>query len=191
MPEASFGKELNLPANESKFIKLKSKGDSIKFRIAGTPHYQTKHFLGDKTVVLCTKYNSDDKDAECQYCDQYAALLDKGDKEKARAIAPVTNFYYPIVNMETDEAQVFQFTAKSIHYTIAGYADNGVDVFNCTWQVKRTEDKGNYYQVLRLDEKPLTKEQQEAKEVAKNFNLEASKESTSVVIDDQPSEEPI
>jgi hypothetical protein len=190
MPQAQFGKSLNLPANESKFVQLKHKGEKILFRIAGTPHYQTKHWLNDNTTVLCTKYNSDDNKAECKYCDQYVKLYDAGKKEEARKIAPVTQFYYPIVNMQTNEPQIFQFTAKSIHYTINKYAEQGVDVMACTWSIERTEEKKNYYPVLRLDEKPLTKEQKEAYEKAKLFKLEA-KASSSVVMSEEASDEPM
>ncbi len=192
MPEAGFGTKLNLPGNEGKFVKLAAKGDKIRFRIASTPHYQTKHFLPDNSVVLCGKYNSDDKEAPCEYCDKYLLAVDQKNKKDERQYRPVTNFYYPIVNMDLDKAQVFQFSAKSIHYIIAGYADKGVDVFGCTWYVERTEEKGNYYQVLRLDDKPLTKEQKEALETAKAFKLE-SKLSSSVVLESEeesvPSEE--
>jgi hypothetical protein len=183
MPEAQFGKKLNLPSAGSKFIKLTAKGDKIKFRIASTAHYQTKHWL-DKETVLCTRYNAEDKKAECINCDKHQKLVDAGNVDEAKKIAPVTTFYYPILNLADDTAAVFQFTAKSIHYTIAGYADEGVDVFACDWSVERTEEKGNYYKVLRLDSKPLNKEQKAAIEAAKNIKF-MGKESSSVVIEDE------
>lgn len=185
MPVAEFGKKLNLPSNQSTFVKLKSKGEKIKFRIANTPHYETLHFINDgREVVLCGKFNSEDKDGLCTYCDQYVKAVDSDDKKLARALAPVTTFYYPVLNLETGKACIFQFTAKGIHYTIGGYSDEGVDVFGCDWTVERTEEKGNYYKVLRLGDKPLPKELKEEYERASKLKLKA-RESSSVVLDEE------
>ena len=181
MPEASFGKKLHLPQNEGRFIKLEHKDDKIRFRIANTPHYQTKHFLDDKTAVFCEKYNTEDKQATCRYCDQYQRIFDEKGKKAAEYLKPVVTFYYPIVNMDTNEAQIFEFRARSIHYTIAGYADDGIDVFAYTWGVARIEEPGNYYLIKRLTDKPLSQPQLDAMKVAKTFRL-ASKKSSSVVI---------
>ena len=181
MPEAAFGHKLNLPQAEGRFIKLEHKGDKIRFRIANTPHYQTKHFLDDKTTVFCGKYNSEDKTAVCRYCEQYQKIFDEKGKKAADYLKPVVTFYYPIVNMDTNEAQIFEFRARSIHYTIAGYADDGIDVFACTWSVARIEEPGNYYDIKRLSDKPLSEVQLTAVKVAKTFRL-ASKKSSSVVI---------
>ena len=51
MPEAQFGQRLNLPVGGGSFLKLKSKGDKIKFVIANTPHYETLHWVDRKSVV--------------------------------------------------------------------------------------------------------------------------------------------
>jgi len=181
MPEAPFGKRLNLPQSEGRFIRLEHKGDKLRFRIANTPHYQTKHFLDDKTTVFCGKYNTDDKKATCRYCDQYKKLFDEKGKKAADHLKPVMTFYYPIVNIDTNEPQIFQFNAPSIHYTFVDYDDEGIDVFACNWSVERTEEPGNYYNIKRLSDKPLNPEQLKSLEVAKTFKL-ASKKSSSVVI---------
>jgi hypothetical protein len=181
MPEAPFGQRLNLPIAEGRFIKLEHKGDKIRFRLANTPHYQTKHFLDDKTTVFCGKYNSEDKKATCRYCDQYQKIFDEKGKKAAEYLKPVVTFYYPIVNMDTNEAQIFEFRARSIHYTIAGYADDGIDVFAYTWSVNRIEEPGNYYEIKRLGDKVLSEAQLSSLKVAKTFRL-ASKKSSSLVI---------
>jgi len=188
MPEISFDKELNLPGNTSTFVKLKSKGDKIKFRIAKKPHYETIHWIGDRKFTLCGRYNSDDRDAECSWCDDYDKAVDAGDKKTADAIKAQTNFYYPVLLLESNASEkvgkpaIFSFSAKSIHYTIKGYAKEEVDVFACDWMVERTEEQGNYYSVKRLSDKPLSKELQEQFELAKQLKLKA-KESKSVVVD--------
>jgi len=188
MPEAAFNKKLNLPGNTNTFVKLKSKGDKIKFRIANTPHYETIHWVGDIEFELCGRFNSDDKEAKCTYCDDYDRAVEAGDKKTADAIKAQTTFYYPILLLEGNASEqvgkpaIFQFNAKSIHYNIKGYADEDVDVFACDWLVERTEEQGNYYHVKRLSDKPLSKELQEQFELAKQLKLKA-KESKSVVVD--------
>lgn len=184
MQEANFNKNLNLPKLGGNFLKLKAKGDKIKFRIASTPHYETKHWLAARETVMCAKFNSDDKKAVCVYCEKYQKLQDVGEKEEAKQMAPVTTFYYPILNLENNTPAIFQFTAKGIHYTIKGYADENVNVFGCDWSVERTEEPGNYYKILRLGNDELTPVQKEAYEAAKLIKLKA-KESASVVLDEE------
>lgn len=178
MPEASFNKELNLPGGTGTFVKLKGKGDKLKFRIANTPHYETIHWVGDKPE-LCGKFNSDEKGSSCEHCEAYDRAVEDGDEKKSKAIKAQTNFYYPILNLDTGKPAIFQFSAKSIHYTIKGYADEDVDVFNCDWSVERTEEQGNYYKVLRLGDKKLSPELQEQYELAKKLKIK-SKESQSI-----------
>lgn len=183
MQNAGFDQNLDLPSGGSKFVKLTKKGEKITFRLAATPKYHTRHWI-EKKPILCDKYASEDKKAPCAYCEQLARFVDKkdeGSKQKVKELSPVTTFYYPILNLDTDKPAVFQFTAKSIHFTIKRYADQGVDVFDTNWLVERTEEQGNYYPVLNLGGKPLSEEQKEALEVAKNINLDAS-ESSSVSI---------
>lgn len=179
MPTADFDKDINLPKEIGKYAKLSEKGEKIKFVIAKTPEYETKHFLGGKDWSLCGRYNADDPEAECVYCDQYQAMVEKSDEEGAKQLRPVTTFYYPILDLDTNKPRIFQFSAKSIHYTIKGYMNEGVDVFSGAWLVERTEEKGNYYKILRLDLKELTKEQKESLEIAKGYSME-KKESNSV-----------
>lgn len=187
MPEATFGQRLNLPSSGGSFLKLKSKGDKVRFAIANTPHYETHHWVGDKEKVLCGKYNGEDKDAFCKYCDEHKSLIDAGKKDQAKKVAPVTTFYYPIVNLSIEndpQPAVFQFTAKSIHYTISGYADEGVDVFGCTWVVERTEEQGNYYKILNLGPLKTNDKVKDALSRAKEIKLQAVRESSSVVMDE-------
>ena len=186
MPEAKFdNRNLNLPTSTGKYIKLKAKGDKIKFLIASTPHYETKHWLSDQEAVLCEKYNSEDKMAKCQYCEAYQKNLEAAgeDKDKVKAankMKPQVSFYYPILNFKDNVAGIFQ-TTQSVHWTIVGYAEDGVDVFGCVWSVERTEDPGNYYATRRLDPVKLTAEQRLELEKAKTIKLSKGKLSKSVV----------
>jgi len=175
MPEAPFDKNINLPKGSSLYVRLANKGDKIKFRIAKTPTYETKHWLDKNTVVLCKKYNDDDPSVDCEHCNQYREAVASQDKEKMKQIKPVTSFHYPILNLTDNTPAIFEFTAKSIHYTIKGYADEGVDVMGCDWSVERTEEKGKFYKVLRLADKPLTEDQKVAIEKAKLITVGGKK----------------
>ena len=187
MPTAKFGTELNLPKGESRYLKLKAKGDVIKFRLAGVPFYQTDHWI-NKEKITCEKYNSEDNSAPCGYCEQYEEAVNAGDKQAQREYRPVTTFMYPVLDRNTGRAGIFQFTAKSIHYGIDGYSKMGVDVFGCDWAVTRNEEKGNYYSVMRLGEDILSAEEQKELKRASEFELEG-KQSESVKPEDVPIEE--
>lgn len=185
MPEANFDRNIDLPSSGGKYLRLKAKGEKIKFLIAKTPHYETKHWISDRESVLCDRYNGQGKQAKCQWCEKHKDLLalagnDKKKIDAANKFRATTSFFYPILNLNNDEPVIFQ-TTPSIHWTIVGYKEDGVDVFGCAWSVERTEDPGNYYAVRRLDPVKLTPEQQEALETAKGFTLERGKASSSVV----------
>jgi len=184
MNTADFNKDIKLPIAQGIYTKLSKKGEKIKFMIAATPHYETVHFLGDREVVLCGKYNSENpEEGYCKYCDDYQTAVNMGDKNTVKQIKPVTNFYYPILNLDTNQATIFQFTAKSIHYGIKGYSDEGVDVFACAWLVERTEDKKlGYYKILNMGPVKLTIEQEEQLKIAKGLSPKG-RESSSVVDD--------
>jgi len=187
MPVADFNKKLNLPSKGGQYIRLKEKGDKVKFIIANTPHYETIHFI-NREVVVCGKYNSDDGKGDCEYCDMYKKAIEDGDETKERNLRPVTNFYYPILDLTNNKPAIFQFSAKSIHYTVKNYADEGVDVFNSIWSVERTNEQGaNYYKVLCLGSPKLTKEQEEQLALAKKLEIKA-RESASVSVA-EPTEE--
>lgn len=190
MPEADFDRNINLPTSGGKYIRLKAKGDKIKFLIASKPHYETKHWISDRETVLCEKYNGQPKGAVCSYCEKYKDQLAlAGDNKKlieaANKLRAGVTFYYPVLNLDTDEPNIFQ-TAPSVHWTIVGYKEEGVDVFKCAWSVVRTEVAGNYYEVRRLDSVKLTDEQEDAYQQAKQISLNKGKASTSVVEEEEP-----
>jgi len=187
MQEAGFDKNLNVPRAGGLYIKLTAKGEKIRFIIAAPPKYETKHWIGDKESVLCDKYNSPDNKTPCTFCDQWQAMRqvagdDKKQMEVANKLKPQATFFYPILNLNNNTAGIFQ-TAPSVHWTIVGYKDDGVDVFGCAWGVERTEVTGNYYVTRRLDKVDLTEEQEEALEKAKGLTVGKGKESHTVVED--------
>ncbi|KKR27915.1 MAG: hypothetical protein UT61_C0062G0015 [Candidatus Woesebacteria bacterium GW2011_GWA1_39_8] len=190
MPEAGFDKNLNVPRSGGNYTKLSSKGEKIKFLIANTPHYETKHWTGERESVLCEKYNSPDKNKSCDLCDQWKVLVeaageDKKELEVANKLKPQVTFFYPILNLADNSPVIFQ-TAPSVHWTIVGYKEDGVDVFACAWSVERTEDPGNYYVIRRLDAVKLDEEQEAALQKAKEIKLSKGKLSQTVVDEDPP-----
>lgn len=194
MPRAEFGRALNIPTTTGTYIKLKQKGESITFRIAGTPHYETKHWVDGETV-LCGKFNSEDKKATCAHCDAYQQALelageDKNLQDKAQKMAPKVNFYYPVLDLVNNKPAIFQFTAAGIHYTISGYAEDGVDVFEQSWKVIRTELPGKYYDVRNLGIQRLTAEQEEQFEKAQNIKIKTGVQSSSIQQAKEPEDVP-
>ena len=185
MPQANFDRNINLPTGGGKYFRLKAKGDKIKFLIAQAPHYETKHWISDNESVMCDKYNGQDKGVKCENCEKYADLIalageDKDKVKIANQLKPQVTFFYPVLNLNTNEPVIFQ-TAQSVHWTIVGYAEDGVDVFNCAWAVERTEEPGKYYEVRRLDAVKLTAEQKDALEKAKLIVLNKGQVSKTVV----------
>jgi len=194
MPEANFDRNIDLPTSGGKYFRLKAKGEKIKFLIAKTPQYETKHWISDKETVLCDRYNGQGKNAKCQWCEKHKDLLalagdDKKRIEAANKLRATATFFYPVLNLDSGEAVIFQ-TTPSIHWTIVGYKEDGVDVFKCAWSVVRTEEPGKYYEVRRLDPVKLTDEQKEALDKAKAFVLNKGNQSSSVVPEgSEPDEE--
>ena len=105
MPVADYGEKLNFLA--SKFTKLKSKGDKIKFRLLGAPLYDGKHFMADGDgwdVRPCPRIN---EGAECELCVLFFAAyrsakkdgLDKKETDKLTSeFKPAISFYFPVLN---------------------------------------------------------------------------------------------
>lgn len=188
MPEAGFTRNIKLPTSGGKYFRLKAKGEMIKFVIANTPHYKTKHWVSDKETVLCGKYNGQGDNAVCEWCDRHKdQLLEAGeDKDKiqvANKIRPATDFFYPVVNLDSNEAVIFQI-AQSVHWAFVKYHEQGVDVFKTAWCVERTETPGNYYSLIRLDPVELTAKQQQEFERAKNFKLSSEGQASHSVVND-------
>ena len=182
MPRADFTEDLNIPGSSgrSEFVQLKSKGEKIKFRIAGTPFYRGQHWPSNNgQPVDCPQVNQDE---HCEYCDKFEAgelpadvkVDSKGKVVKGRNwYKPTVQFLYPVLNRETEESQIFQ-TTLSVHMSIREAAKAGVDVYKSDWQVTRNEGSpANYYSVVRLDATKLSKTEEEALAAAKEIDFDA------------------
>jgi hypothetical protein len=187
MPTADFGQEVKI-GSSNLFVSLKKKDETIKFRILAAPYYDGMHFIkkGDKEWdrIACTRVN---EGSPCGYCEQYFDILngvknkeDKKAMDEAHKLADpykaTVTFYYPIINRDTQEFQIFK-TRKSVRDEIEVKAKNGTKVLERDFIVTRTERPGaGYYSVDTVDSSdsiPLTALELEAREKFKEKSLES------------------
>jgi len=184
MPRTTFDDDITIPGSSSgaQFVQLENKGEKIKFRMADTPFFVGKHWVLDEEksigskivskIVLCPKVNEQNSEAKCKYCE----LFEKGEENpvhRSKTYKPTVQFYYPIVNRETKEAQIFQ-TSLSVHMAIKEAKKAGVDVYKADWQVIRNEGSPvNYYGTVRLDTIPLDDKEKQALKEVKDIPLES------------------
>ena len=169
MPRTDFGEKIFTGQKQGQFIKLEKQGESITFRIANVPAYDGKHWI-DKIMSYCPKIMKQDVESKCQFCEKANSSQDAEEKRKYKV---KVNFYFPILNKETRQAQIFQ-TGLSVRNAIEDYQKNGIDVYKSDWKVVRNEgdDPARYYLTIRLDTTKLTKEEEEALGEAAGFDLE-------------------
>lgn len=192
MPYADFGQKLSF--NHQVVVKLRAKGDTIRFRILGKPYYDAKHFYKMETG----KWNVEDcarvmKGEECLNCNEYFRLLseaklkaEKMDEASAKVFLEqekrVINqhrnsisFYYPILNRDLETFNILQTTPGTRAKIEAEFAE-GTKVFDYDFKLTRTELPGDYYKFSRIDSretKPFS--EKELKEIASGAKLEIDK----------------
>lgn len=181
MPYADFGEDVNF--STSRFTKLKSKGDKVKFRVIGAPFYDGKHFLkdeaGDWDIRPCVRIN---EGSECEFCEKFFKAHAKVKKQniegkEARKLtdpwSASVSFYFPIINRDTGKFEVFQ-TTKGVRDGIEAEIELGTKVLDRDLVVLRTEVPGSYYKLSVVDSadtKKLTKEEKAEAKKAKDTNL--------------------
>lgn len=187
-PYIEFGQDI--PSSSPKtFVSLKAKGDKITFRILGKPYYNGIHFIkkddGKWDIVPCPRINEKET---CTICEKYfntlkevskfketdKALFEEGKKE-AEKYRSTINIFFPILNREDEQFQIFQ-TRVGIKKKIDAELGMGIDVLKKDYIVMRTEQPGNdYYTLSRLDSedtKPLSKKELEEVKKFKSTKLE-------------------
>lgn len=185
MPTADFGEKISFSA--SKFTKLKSKGDKLHFRILGKPFYDGKHFMEDPSnekgwdVKPCPRIN---EGAECEICEMFFSAhrsakkdgLDRSETDKlTNPFKPAVSFYFPILNRETEEFEIFQ-TTQGVRNQIEAKIELGIKILDRDVIVVRTENPGSNYYSLDVvdssDTKDLTKKEKSEVRKAQSINLE-------------------
>lgn len=172
MPRATHEEDVTYGSNP--FRRLKSKGESITFRIVGKPFYDGQHWSqdedGDWESTECPRIM---RKEECQLCQQAMELrrqakaekdkekkkeLDKKVREKSVRI----NWYYPIIDRDTHAAAILQ-TTIGVRNKLRQEFDNEINILEYDYVLTRTEKPGSdYYSLVRKDSKeckPLTKEE--------------------------------
>jgi hypothetical protein len=193
MPSAVFGKKINNVDKTNLFVSLTKKGESITARIVKSGVYDGKHFQqnDDKSwkITYCPRIM---EGLDCDLCQQmfeikreikslkekkpknYESKIETYSKE-ARAFTPKVTFYYPIINRETGEAQLFK-TTLSVRLKLEEYFAQGFDLLKGDFIISRTEQSpANFYSVLRKDSadvKPFTEDEKKAFEKANAWDLE-------------------
>ena len=189
MPTFEFG-DLQEDNKEDLIVRLKSKNEKIKFRLVPNKFYFTaKHFIkedGGWNVVDCPRVLSGD---ECEYCEKTQMLYDDLKKaeaendeanvklfnEEIRKYKVSYNFFYPIVDRDTETAKILQ-VSKSVRISLEDEYKNGTDMFKYDWILTRTERPGSdYYKLTRVDSsetKPLSEKEKKEYEKARKWNLE-------------------
>jgi len=172
MPTFSMGETLNIDKG-GLFVKLKSKGDKVKFRLIKGGYYDGKHFVknGDGWLVtLCPRIMNE---LPCEYCQKYqqikaqADLLQSKDEKEsvmkeARNYQVKMTFYYPIIDRESGKGKILK-TTMSVRLELEAEFKDGIDVYEYDYVLTRTEESpAKYYKLTRMDSKQcvdLTKEE--------------------------------
>jgi len=185
MPTANWGDKQSFSA--SKFIKLKSKGDRIQFRILGNYHYDGKHFQEDSsqdsgwTITPCSRINDG---AECEICEMFFAAhksakkegLDRKETDKlTNPFKPAISYYFPVLNRDTEEFQVFQTTA-GVKNQVDAKLEISPNNLERDMVVVRTETPGSGYYSLDIvdsaDTKPLSDKEKAEMKKGQEANME-------------------
>jgi len=185
MPSFNLGEALNIDRG-GMFVKLKAKGDKIKFRLVKGGYYDGKHFIknGDKwTVSNCPRIMGG---GECEYCNKYTSIRTQADllqdKEERESVMKEANnfkakmtFYYPIIDREDGKGKILK-TSLVVRQELEQEYKDGIDVYEYDYVLTRTEESpAKYYKLTRIDSKQ-TKEltTEEVNEMGRlaNLNLE-------------------
>jgi hypothetical protein len=186
MQEIKFGEEM--PNSGSKFLKVKQKGDKLKFRLAQQPVYVGKHFIkvsDSWDVTSCDRINNQEG---CGYCDLFfqAKAEEKKNKDtnpeeskkwgnEARIYSPAITFYFPVLNRDTESFGILQ-TTQGVRNKINAQHEAGIDVFKKDWILHNTgsENPGDRYALVPVDSadsKPFTEKEEEEFKKAQEFDL--------------------
>lgn len=163
MPSFNLGEALNIDKG-GMFVKLKSKGDKLKFRLIKGGYYDGKHFIknGDKWVVTnCPRIMNGE---ECEYCNKYTSIRTQADllqneeerksvmKEAENYKAKMT-FYYPVIDREDGKGKILK-TSLVVRQELEQEYKDGIDVYEYDYVLTRTEESpAKYYKLTRIDSK--------------------------------------
>lgn len=177
--------------SSSLFVSVKSKGDSITFRIAQDPVYIGKHFISKENgwdVFDCPRINDPEGGNTCEYCEHYFDIMNTANqakesdkdayedlKKEARKYQVAIQFYFPILNRDNGKFQVLK-TTLGVKNKLDEFHASGINVFESDWILRNTGSKSprDLYSLVRKDSsevEPLSDVEKEEYEKALAFNL--------------------
>jgi len=164
MITSTIGKKLPNIDGNANIVRLKSKGEKIKFRLAsGNFSYVGKHYIqcqdGSWEITECPRIM---KQEECILCDKFfdakrVLKMDETNKEaKAdeKKYNPSIEFYYWIIDREDSQLKVLQTTTGvrgQIDMIAKDLEEQESSIFAFDLQLTRTEKAGSYYVLDRVD----------------------------------------
>ena len=186
MPNFNMGETLDIDRG-GLFVKLKSKGDKVKFRLIKGGYYDGKHFIknGDDWIIsYCPRIMNK---LSCDYCEkcfniiaEAKLLQDKNEKEKmmkeARKFQSKITFYYPIIDRDSGKGKVLK-TTMSVRLDLEAEFNEGIDVYEYDYVLTRTEESpAKYYKLTRLDSKDcIDLSPEEVEEMGKLGSMDLAK----------------
>lgn len=198
MQSLSFGEQMPSTGGGN-YLRVKGKGDQIKFRIGQPPVYTGKHFAtvtgedGRSTwdVTSCPRINNNE---ECPTCEKFFALKAEAKKAKdagdakasdklnndARSYQVAVQFYFPVLNRDTQEFGILQ-TTQGVRNKINEHHESGVNVLEKDWVLRNTGSASpkDLYSIVAMDSKdtaPLTPKEDEEYLKAVAFDLNSINE---------------
>ena len=109
----------------------------------------------------------------CEYCNSPIPQDKKALEKEVRRYKPTIAFYYPVLDRETHLAAILK-TTLMVRLAFEEQVEDGVDILNADFTVKRTEKPGSYYKVSKVDSaetEKLTKDEEAELEKAKEMDL--------------------
>lgn len=163
MQSISFGE--NIPSRGTTYLRVKQKGDQIRFRIVKDPSYEGKHFTQTETgwnVTLCPRINNQEdcdlcelffqKKAEAKKLKEVDSVKAKELEREARKYACSTIYYFPVLNRDTGLFGILQTTA-GVRAKLNTQYEAGVAVFERDWILRNTgsTNPNEVYSLIPVD----------------------------------------
>lgn len=158
-----MGETLNIDKG-GMFVKLKAKGDKIKFRLIKGGYYDGKHFLKQDEKWVISNCPRIMNGLECEYCNKYFSIKTQADllqnEEEKKSVMKEADkfkvkmtFYYPVIDREDGKGKILK-TTTSVRQELEQEYKDGIDVYEYDYVLTRTEESpAKYYKLTRIDSK--------------------------------------
>lgn len=173
------GEDIFTSKKKKEAFKLKTKGQSITFRLAKEGYYfEGLHFSkgddGKFKVTHCPRVESQE---HCDTCDLFFKAQSAKDETKMREYKAGVNIFYMVLDRSDSTLKVLQTTMgvqKKIKQLIAEWRAVGKNISDFDLKLTRTEEAGNYYDLKQIDSSispKLTAIEEDELQKAEEMNL--------------------